>query len=95
LAACGTSPCPWITHTYIGDLSVSLIAPNGTRVALHDRAGGSIDNLIKTYSGATTPSLASLRGQPAQGAWRLHVADLDARDVGKLNRWGLRIERDA
>jgi len=84
-----------ITHTYIGDLSVSLIAPNGTRIALHDRAGGSTDNLIKTYSGATTPSLASLRGLPAQGAWRLHVADLDARDVGKLNRWGLRIERGA
>lgn len=84
-----------ITHTYIGDLSISLIAPNGARVVLHGRSGGDSDNLIKTYSSATTPGLASLRGQPAQGAWRLQVADLEARDIGKLNRWGLRIERDA
>jgi subtilisin-like proprotein convertase family protein/subtilisin family serine protease len=84
-----------ITHTYIGDLNVNLIAPNGTRIALHQRSGGDADNLIKTYTAATTPSLASLRGQPLQGAWRLQVADLEARDIGKLNRWGLRIEREA
>jgi subtilisin-like proprotein convertase family protein len=84
-----------ITHTYIGDLNVNLIAPNGTRIALHQRSGGDTDNLIKTYSAATTSGLASLRGQPVQGAWRLQVADLEARDVGKLNRWGLKIEQDA
>ncbi|MEK9141328.1 MAG: proprotein convertase P-domain-containing protein [Nitrospirota bacterium] len=80
-----------ITHTYIGDLSVSLIAPNGTRVALHERHGGDADNLIKTYTPVTTSGLASLRGQPVQGAWRLRVADLEARDTGKLNRWALKI----
>ena len=80
-----------ITHTYIGDLSVSLIAPNGTRIALHERDGGDADNLIKTYSAVTTSGLASLRGQPVQGAWRLRVADLEARDIGKLNRWALKI----
>ncbi|MFO0699070.1 MAG: proprotein convertase P-domain-containing protein [Nitrospira sp.] len=80
-----------ITHSYIGDLSVSLITPNGTRVALHERVGGDGDNLIKTYTSATTSGLASLRGQPVQGAWRLRVADLEARDIGKLNRWGVKI----
>lgn len=80
-----------ITHTYIGDLSVSLIAPNGTRIALHERNGGDVDNLIKTYSTVTTSGLASLRGQPVQGSWRLRVADLEARDTGKLNRWALKI----
>ncbi|MDN5940294.1 MAG: proprotein convertase P-domain-containing protein [Nitrospira sp.] len=80
-----------ITHTYIGDLSVSLIAPNGTSVALHERSGGDADNLIKTYTPVTTSGLASLRGQPVQGAWRLRVADLEARDTGKLNRWALKI----
>jgi subtilisin-like proprotein convertase family protein/subtilisin family serine protease len=84
-----------ITHTWIGDLSVSLIAPDGTRIPLHERSGGSDDNLIKTYTSATTPGLGALRGQPAQGAWRLRVADLEARDIGKLNRWGLRIKREA
>jgi subtilisin-like proprotein convertase family protein len=83
-----------ITHTYIGDLSVVLVATNGARIPLHERSGKDTDNLIGTYTIATTPALAALRGQPAQGIWRLQVADLDARDVGKLNRWGVRIDRD-
>ena len=82
-----------ITHTYIGDLLVSLVSPSGTNVALHQRAGGSADNLIATYTAATTPGLQALRGQALQGAWKLKVADLEAVDVGKLNRWGLKISR--
>jgi subtilisin-like proprotein convertase family protein len=84
-----------ITHTYIGDLSVALVAPSGTRIPLHERAGKDADNLIRAYTVATTPALAALRGQAVQGAWRLLVADLDARDVGKLNRWGIRIDMEA
>ena len=82
-----------ITHTYIGDLVVSLISPAGTRVVLHDRAGGSADNLIKTFSQTSTPALLGLRGQPLAGQWKLRVADLDAVDVGKLNNWSLKITR--
>jgi subtilisin-like proprotein convertase family protein len=36
-----------------------------------------------------------LRGQPAQGTWRLRVTDLEGKDTGKLNRWALQIEKDA
>ena len=39
--------------------------------------------------------LALLIGQLAQGTWRLRVTDLEAKDIGKLNRWALQIERDA
>ncbi|MGY6275051.1 proprotein convertase P-domain-containing protein [Methylomonas sp. MgM2] len=81
-----------ITHTYIGDLRVSLVSPAGTSIVLHNRSGGSADNLITTYSSATTAGLASIRGQPVHGLWRLRVADLEAKDVGKLNRWALQIE---
>jgi subtilisin-like proprotein convertase family protein len=80
-----------ITHTYIGDLLVTLVSPAGTNVVLHQRAGGSADNLIKTYAAANTPGLQTLRGQQIQGTWKLKVADLDAIDVGKLNRWALKI----
>jgi subtilisin-like proprotein convertase family protein len=38
--------------------------------------------------------LQSLRGQNIGGVWRLKVSDLEAVDVGKLNRWGLRIVRE-
>ncbi len=80
-----------VTHTYIGDLTVTLVSPSGTQVPLHNRSGGSEDNLITTYNSATNSALQVLRGQPAQGNWKLRVADLEAVDVGKLNRWALRV----
>lgn len=81
-----------ITHSFISDLSVTLIPPTGANIPLHSRSGGSQDNIIKTYTPATTPALASLRGIAVQGAWRLQVADVAASDLGKLNRWKLQIE---
>jgi subtilisin-like proprotein convertase family protein len=80
-----------ITHTYIGDLNVTLLSPGGAQAILHSRSGGAQDNLLATYRSSATPALAAFRGQPMQGAWRLKVADLEAVDVGKLNRWSLKI----
>lgn len=50
-----------ITHTYIGDLKVSLVAPDGAKALLHDRSGGGMDNLIRTYPLDATPALAALK----------------------------------
>lgn len=50
-----------ITHTFILDLSVALLPPSGTSVILHHRTGGSADNIITTYTPATTPELQLLR----------------------------------
>jgi subtilisin-like proprotein convertase family protein/subtilisin family serine protease len=80
-----------ITHPYTGDLIVTLVSPAGTQAPIHQRTGGSADNIITTYTTSTTPGLQPLRGESVSGSWRLKVADLEARDVGKLNRWGLRI----
>jgi len=80
-----------ITHTYIRDLVVTLTSPAGTSIDLHRRSGGSADNIIATYTSGTTAGLQALRGESVQGNWRLRVADLEGLDVGKLNRWGLRI----
>jgi subtilisin-like proprotein convertase family protein len=82
-----------ITHTFIRDLLVTLVSPQGTSVPLHQRTGGDADNIIKTYAPANTPQLQTLRGQQIQGAWRLKVADLEAADLGKLNKWSLKIRR--
>ncbi len=84
-----------ITHTFIGDLEVTLISPTGSTVPLHQRAGMADDNIIRSYTPATTPDLEKLRGQQIQGAWRLKVADLARSDVGKLNRWGLKIAKES
>jgi subtilisin-like proprotein convertase family protein/subtilisin family serine protease len=83
-----------ITHTYVGDLLVALVSPAGTNIPLHEGTGGSVDNLIKTYTRTTTPRLQDLQGQTIQGAWRLKISDRLARDVGKLNRWALKIMRE-
>jgi subtilisin-like proprotein convertase family protein len=82
-----------ITHTFIGDLEVSLAAPSEATVNLHRRTGGEADNLVSTFTAASAPVLGALRGQPMQGAWRLKVADRDRIDTGKLNRWSLRADR--
>jgi len=82
-----------ITHSYIGDLEVTLLSAAGTSVSLHNRAGGSADNIVKTLTPATLPALAVLRGQPMAGTWKLKVADRDKADTGKLNAWTLRLER--
>ena len=80
-----------ITHTWVGDLKVALSAPSGTTVTLHDRSGGSQDNLIRTYDVAGLAALQAFNGEEVQGRWTLSVADLAGRDVGKLNRWGFEI----
>ncbi|HXV80433.1 MAG TPA: M6 family metalloprotease domain-containing protein [Candidatus Binatia bacterium] len=82
-----------ISHTYVGDLRISLRSPAGTEVILHDQTGGSADNLIKTYTNATTAALGNLAGQPINGTWRLNVSDRAGQDIGKLNQWRLVISR--
>jgi subtilisin-like proprotein convertase family protein len=82
-----------ITHTFIHDLSVALVSPSGTSVTLHHRTGGAVDNIITTYTPATTPGLQALRGEAIEGEWKLKIADLAGLDVGKLNQWALRIVR--
>ncbi len=56
-----------ITHSWIGDLRVSLISPDGSAVLLHNLSGASEDNIRKTYDVAEVPALASLRDRPVTG----------------------------
>ena len=81
-----------ITHTYIGDLRISLRSPTGTVVVLHDKTGGSVDNIAKTYTVGSTAALANLAGQSINGVWQLTISDTAARDVGKLNSWRVVID---
>lgn len=76
-----------ITHTYVSDLEVTLTGPDGTKVKVHQRTGGSSDNIITTYS--TAEVLAPFVGKAAGGTWTLLVADRAGQDIGKLNRWKL------
>jgi subtilisin-like proprotein convertase family protein len=74
-----------ITHSYIGDLVVTLRKEANNQV-LHSREGGSVDDLQKTFT------LDSFTGAPVAGDWELLITDGAGRDVGHLNSWTLEAE---
>jgi subtilisin-like proprotein convertase family protein len=80
-----------ITHTFVGDLRVTLHSPSGKSVALHSGTRGNAKNLIATYDSVDVSALAALAGDPLAGAWSLVVQDLAAVDVGVLQAWGLEL----
>jgi subtilisin-like proprotein convertase family protein len=75
-----------ITHTFRGDLVVTLISPGGTQFVVSNRVGGSADNIVITNQAVTT-----FNGQTAAGTWKLQVKDLAGADVGTLNSWSMAI----
>ena len=81
-----------ISHSYRGDLLVSLISPDQTTIALHEGQGGGADDLTETYDMGTTPALQQLVGKGVRGQWALKVIDHWSQDVGTLNSWGLKIK---
>ena len=73
-----------ITHTYIGDLKIDLIAPDGTTKTLHNYSDGGEDDIDQTYA----PSFGSI---PISGVWILQIHDNYYADSGVLNSWTLTI----
>ncbi|MFJ3927993.1 S8 family peptidase [Streptomyces sp. NPDC090022] len=71
-----------IKHTYIGDLKVDLIAPDGSVYTLHNRGGGSADNILQTYT-------VNASSEVANGSWKLRVNDNANIDTGKIDAWSL------
>ena len=76
-----------ISHTYIGDLKVELVAPDGTLKTLHNRSGGGTDNIITPY----TPDFDDAQ---IQGIWKLKIRDGADGDTGTLNSWTLEVNYD-
>ncbi|MET9761565.1 M4 family metallopeptidase [Streptomyces sp. NPDC006372] len=72
-----------IVHTYIGDLQVQLVAPDGTAYTLKGYGtGGSSDNIDTTYT-------VNASSEAANGVWQLRVQDNAAADTGYINSWKL------
>lgn len=83
-----------ITHTYINDLIVNLVSPAGTVISLHSKTGGSADNIIKSYNFNNNLNLKSLKGEQMQGNWKLKVSDVAGQDIGKLNKWSVKLIKE-
>jgi len=75
-----------ITHTWIGDLEVSLTSPAGTRVVLHDNEGGTQNNLHADYE----PE--EFVGELSGGDWTLRVIDIKPINTGVLTEWVLALD---
>ncbi|MGM0574245.1 MAG: proprotein convertase P-domain-containing protein [Myxococcota bacterium] len=76
-----------IAHTYIGDLEVRLVAPDGRSVVLKDfGTGGSADDVRETYD------VKALDGAAAAGTWALEVRDQWERDTGTIEGFTLHIK---
>lgn len=73
-----------ITHTYVGDLRVSLVHGDTTVVLQANQGGGTAD-LNKTFT------VEGFAGVPAGGAWKLLVVDTAGMDDGTLNSWSIEV----
>jgi PKD repeat protein len=71
-----------IVHPYKGDLIVDLIAPDGSVYNIHNRSGGSADNVSGTFS-------KNLSTEALNGTWRLRAADRAGQDVGYIDTWSI------
>ena len=85
-----------ISHVWRGDIEMSLTAPDGTIVELHDNTGGSADDIIGNYamdgSGSLTAEgdLEDFFLTSATGDWTLTITDTYPwADDGTLNSWTL------
>ncbi|MDZ8054402.1 MAG: S8 family serine peptidase [Aulosira sp. ZfuVER01] len=80
-----------ITHDFLGDLEIYLIAPNNQQVLLQNRTLGRRTNLQTTYTVRSHPSLKQLLSSSAKGRWQLWLVDYAPQDVGQLNSWELNL----
>lgn len=80
-----------ISHTYIGDLVLELVAPSGQKTIIHNRSGGSRNDLRISYDRSSVTALETILGQQIQGDWILHVKDLAKYDDGILEKWSIEL----
>ena len=71
-----------LAHTAIGDLKVTLLAPDGSSYLVRPRSGGATNNLNRTF-------VLDLSREKLTGTWRLLVTDTRRLNHGKLKSWTL------
>lgn len=75
-----------ITHSYRGDLTVTLVHPDGTEAVLVDKAGGGSADIDERFE------TSAFNGRPAAGPWTLRVVDNFQGDTGTLDVWLLEVD---
>jgi len=75
-----------LTHTWIGDLVVTL-EHDGATATLWSKTGGGTQNISQTFQ---TEAFA---GKDATGPWTLHVVDTADKDTGSVESWSLLLSK--
>lgn len=83
-----------VSHRWIGDVRLTLVSPNGTEAVLHNRAGGSADDIRTSYHSSSSAALRSLVGSEISGDWTLKAGDYVRGYAGKLNSWSIDVTYD-
>ena len=81
-APSNTSVAIDVRHSWKGDLKIDLVAPDGSTYNLHNRSGGSANNVIGTYT-------VNLSSEALNGTWKLRVNDNANGDTGYINSWSV------
>jgi serine protease len=71
-----------IRHTYVGDLVIELLGPDGQAYMISNQGYGDQVDLVQTF---TIDASAS----PASGTWKLRVTDNGPADVGYIDSWSM------
>ncbi len=80
-----------ISHSYVGDLRVTLVSPAGTEVVLHDHGGAGRRDLRDTIDwDSRSGALRALAGQSTVGTWEVRVRDDAGADTGTFRAFTLR-----
>lgn len=75
-----------IEHTFIGDLIITLVSPQGSEYVLQSREGGRNTEIKKTVE-------VDANLENVQGTWTLRIEDKANGDEGVLNSWALKVKR--
>jgi subtilisin-like proprotein convertase family protein len=85
-----------VVHSYIGDVTIALLAPDGQEFLLRNKGGGNADDLRVSYDSKDSGSpLNALKGAAITGDWQLKVCDLAGADTGKLRSWAMTVSYQA
>lgn len=74
-----------VTHTYPGDVKITLTSPSGKSYVVFNRVQNTTGAIKQTFNLDIAP-------ETTDGAWKLLVQDLASYDEGKLNSWSLELQ---
>ncbi|UVS78813.1 S8 family peptidase [Actinokineospora sp. UTMC 2448] len=83
-ASASTEVAVDIRHTYVGDLQIDLVAPDGSVYRLKSTSNDSSNDINTTYT-------VNASAETANGTWRLRVQDRYRADTGYINSWTLTV----